>query len=354
MKKSLVKIGGLLIIAESVFVLCEKIFLPLLQHNPLSWIYHVNINLLFLITFFFWINVFKSTINRLLVLVLSTTFTLHLILFLLKIFYVNFNYSYRYIIYTIAEMSSVLIFLSLSLFVFFISISPQKREFFNFKWAVIVSVIIGFFIFGPVIMNKKYLELYLPFLNLNYYINILNFSFLAVFWLQYTRNRFVFSEYLSNIISVYSLLITIEIFHQFSINNNLIFHFLGQYFTAILYALLFIILLMRFEYLLSPQANRNEFYIKNYNMLYGFMDKPYKGVFFEIYHNINHTLLTVFLISMLVMGVILFIYNKFNLFININILILIIGILISIILSIIHWQKHWYETMGFFFRRHQK
>ena len=150
------------------------------------------------------------------------------------------------------------------------------------------------------------------------------------------------------------MLITIDIFHQFSINNNLIFHFLGQYFIALLYSVLLIILILRLDYLMSPESGRNEYYIKNYNMLYGFMDKPYKGVFYEIYHSINHTLLTIFLTAMTAMGVILFLNNKFTLFINVNILILIICIMISIILTIIHWQKHWHETIGFFFRRQQK
>jgi hypothetical protein len=54
---------------------------------------------------------------------------------------------------------------------------------------------------------------------------------------------------------------------------------------------------------------------------------------------------------MISLGVYLFFFDNFEIFIRLNILILIIATIISVILAILTWHKRWYDAIGIFFRR---
>ena len=59
-------------------------------------------------------------------------------------------------------------------------------------------------------------------------------------------------------------------------------------------------------------------------------------------------------VVMSLLGVYLFSYDNFQIFIKLNILILILATIISAILAIVTWQKRWYDAMGFFFKKPKK
>jgi len=57
---------------------------------------------------------------------------------------------------------------------------------------------------------------------------------------------------------------------------------------------------------------------------------------------------------MILLGVYLFSYDNFQIFIKLNILILILATIIAAILAIVTWQNRWYDAMGFFFKKQKK
>jgi hypothetical protein len=184
--------------------------------------------------------------------------------------------------------------------------------------------------------------------------HIINFSLLVVFWHQYTQTKLIFSEYLSNILSVYTVLVGLEILHSFSIQNNLLFTYLAQYFNVLLYLIISILWLIRLNYLNQPESIDNEEYIENYYMLHGFIEKPRKGLLITFYSSLNKSVVIITLVLMILLGVYLFSYDNFQIFIKLNILILILATIISAILAIVTWQNRWYDAMGFFFKKQKK
>jgi hypothetical protein len=175
-----------------------------------------------------------------------------------------------------------------------------------------------------------------------------------VFWHQYTQTKLIFSEYLSSILSVYTILIGLGILHAFSQANEIIFILFAQYFDLILFLIIVILWILRLNYLNKPESIENENYIENYYMLQGFIEKPRKGLLVSFYSGINKTGLIVGTLVVTSLGVYLFFYDKFEIFIRLNILILIIAMIISIILAIATWHKRWYDAMGFLFKKQKQ
>jgi presenilin-like A22 family membrane protease len=109
--------------------------------------------------------------------------------------------------------------------------------------------------------------------------------------------------------------------------------------------------IFRLNYLNEPESDENENYIENYYMLHGFIEKPRIGILVTFYSGINKTAFIIGTSVLIFLGVYLFFYNKFEIFIRLNILILIIALIISIILAIVTWHKRWYDAMGFLFKK---
>jgi hypothetical protein len=89
-------------------------------------------------------------------------------------------------------------------------------------------------------------------------------------------------------------------------------------------------------------------------MLQGFIEKPRKGLLVTFYSGINKVSLIIGVLVIIFLGVYLFFYNKFEIFIRLNILILILAFIISTILAITTWHKRWYDAMGFLFKKKTK
>jgi hypothetical protein len=205
--------------------------------------------------------------------------------------------------------------------------------------------------YSPIFITGEYYSTLKPVIMRSYYLSIINFSLLIVFWHQYTQSKLIFSEYLSSIISVYTILIGLGILHAFSYENDLLFLYFSQYFDSILYLIITILWILRLNYLNKPESLENENYIENYYMLHGFIEKPRKGMLVTFYSEINKTALIIGSIVLIFLGIYLFFYDKFEIFIRLSILILIISLVISTILAIATWHKRWYDAMGFLFKK---
>jgi hypothetical protein len=138
------------------------------------------------------------------------------------------------------------------------------------------------------------------------------------------------------------------------IENDILIHNLGQYFTAILNFLMLIIWMIRLHYLQSPQAKENEYYIKNYKVLYGLVEKPRVGMFEKIYHKLNKKLIWAILFAIGLISSTMFLFNQFNLFISRNIFLLLIALIISIFFAIFYWNKRWFQGIEFLIRKKNK
>ena len=349
MKKSIIKIAINLLLLEIIFLLLSKIVFLLIPHQVVGWIYYVNINLYFLISCYIWITLKLSDLNKSITILLGFLFSLITMFSIFGLFIINFEHTFRYIYNFVMHISIALLYLLTTLYIFFISVLNNKTTINNFVKAVIFTLIIGVINYFPLLINGNYINAYERLFKFNYYIYILNFSFLVVFWQQYTHNKIIFSEFLSNILLIFTISIALKILHMFSYQNNLIFYFFSQYFNAFLNLIMFFLWLARLNYLYLPESKYNEKYIANYSILHGFIDKPRKGIILALYSNLNKTTKYVFLFIMLSLGFGMFTFNHFQIFIKLNILILILSLIISTIIAIIYWQKRWHETIGFFF-----
>jgi hypothetical protein len=185
----------------------------------------------------------------------------------------------------------------------------------------------------------------------SYYMYIINFALLVVFWHQYTQTKLIFSEYISSVISIYTVLVGLAILHSFSYENDLLFEYLSQYFNAILYSIMTILLVIRLNYLNKPESQENENYIANYYLMQGFIEKPRKGILISFYSSLDRVVVFITILVLILLGIYLFSYDRFEVFIKLNILLLLLAIIISTILAIVTWHKRWYNAIGFLFKK---
>ncbi len=323
-----------LLVCELLFLIILRLLQVSIIHDGQDLIYYVNLNFHYIIACISWINFRQSKVNKTLVLILSIWYTPYVVLVLFYIFTNNiFSTLTVYIIYHVTYIYIVVFQLFITFYLFFLSLSPARGKNKIVLWSVSFTLIISLIIYGPIFLYSEFLDGLEPLFTHSYYINLINFSLLAVFWHQYTRTKLLFSEYLSNIISVYTVIIGIEILHTFSMPNNAIFFLFVQYFNFVLYLILSVLWIVRIIYLIHPESQKNEKYIENYYMLQGFVEKPRKGMLISFYSSMNRSLVFTGIIVMVFLGIYLFTFDNFQIFIKMNILILILALLISAVLS---------------------
>ena len=352
MKDNLLKIILKILAFDILFLILLRLALVLIPHTENRPIFYVNINFSFLIACLAWMNLKKSTINRSILIILGiwkTSEVLHEVFYILttSLFSVNMVYINYHMYYI--SLTSFQLFLTL--YIFFLSIYPYKTNKNYLLWSIILTILITTINYLPIFISGECLNGFDDLFKRSYYMHIINFCLLVVFWHQYTQSKLIFSEYLSSILSVHTVLIGLEILHAFSYQNDFLFAYFAQYFNAILYTIFTILLIIRLNYLNKPESKENENYIENYYMLHGFIDKPRKGILITFYSGINKTALIILIVVMVFLGVYLFSYDRFEIFIKLNILILILAVIVSGILAIVTWHKRWYDAMGFLFRK---
>jgi hypothetical protein len=355
MNKQVIKIAAELIACELIFLCIYKILYSLIPHPDVEIIYLININLYFAITYLIWRTVNLSKVNRdiLIIFGISSTVTS-----LYSIFFnfspANFSELFNYINFHILDIFTTTYQLFFTFYIFIISILPHKKRSTVLLTALSFSIVICLFNYAPIFISGEFRYAYEPLFSRDYRIHILNFCLLIVFWHQYTQSKLIFTEYLSSIISAYTILMGLQIFHMFSSVNDLIFYYFAQYFNALLYLIIIFALFSRWIYLLDPNSKENERYIENYYLLKGFIDKPRRSYILEFYANFKKRHLIAAAVVIVSLGIYLFFFNRFEIFIRLNLLILILYFVISLILAILTLYNRWYSSIGFFFHQGEK
>jgi len=352
MKDNLLKIILRVIAYDVVFLILLRLAVILIPHETQESIYYINLNFIFIISCLAWMNYKKSKVNKPIVLIFCLLYTPYLIIILYFIFTFSiFNTYIVWINFHIAYVYLITYQLFITFYVFTLSLYPNKENKTYLQVSIFFSLLVSGIIYSPIFITGEFYEPQFPVFMKSYYLSLINISLLVVFWHQYTQTKLIFSEYLSSIISVFTISIGLAILHFFSSENDLVFEYLAQYFDALLYMIFIILWILRLNYLNKPESVENENYIENYYMLHGFIEKPRKGLLVTFYSGINKTALIIGILVVIFLGIYLFFYNKFEIFIRLNILILIIAIIISTILAIVTWHKRWYDAMGFLFKK---
>jgi hypothetical protein len=354
MRRSGLDIAVRLIAAELLYLIIFQVLGNLYPLKQLDTVYYANINALFLAALLIWANLLKSTVNRYLILMMALWITVLFTSSFIGLFSPSFSPEFNYNYYIAISIFSAGLLLFIALYLFFYAIRPHVKDSIHSLHALVLTVIITLVVYFRPLFTMMDTEGYEVLFQCNYYMNLVTFSFMVVFWQQHASNRLLLSEYLSNVLSIFTVIIALEIFHTFSSMNDLILHYFGQYFNFILNMLLLSTLFVRLRYLHSPDSVQNEYYIKNYNILHGFINKPRSGLFYAIYTGMNRTILIASMVGLVLLGLSLFLINHFQVFIKLNILILILGLIISFIVAITSWINRWENTMGFFFREKKK
>jgi len=352
MKDNLLKIILRVIAYDIVFLILLRIAIILIPHKEQELIYYVNLNFNFIIACLAWMNYKQSKVNKPIILIFSFLYTPYLLIVLFYIFTISiFSELIIWINYHVAYLYLNTFQLFITFYVFFLSLYPYKENRYYLYISILFTLVVSGIIYSPIFISGEYAENLQPVFIRSYYLSLINFSLLVVFWHQYTQTKLIFSEYLSSILSVYTVSIGLGILHAFSYENDLLFVYFAQYFDSILYMIFTILWILRLYYLNKPESLENENYIENYYMLQGFIEKPRKGLLVTFYSGLNKTALIVGTLVVIFLGTYLFFYNKFEIFIRLNILILIIALIISTILAIVTWHKRWYDAMGFLFKK---
>jgi len=353
MNKTIYKNLTIICVYETFFLLLLLVLVKTFGHSDHEPIYYLNIIIYSFIAISCWVNLKHSEINREILIFIGIWTTIMTADSVVFIFQDNFSLLFNFYNYYALYLFSVGYRLFFSSYLFLFSLNPIKRKIEHLFGALLITIVVMSITFLPIFLSGEYWNSYDPLYSSTYYTQIFNFSMLLIFWNNYTRSKFIFSEYLSNIMSVWTIIVGLEIFHYFSSQNEIIFQYLVQYFYAILYLLISVLLILRLIYLLNPNSIENEKYIKNYYLLKGVIEKPRRGIFIEFYSSLNRINIIVFFGSLVLLGAYLYFFNKFNLFIRLNILLLIIASVISVILAIVTWHRRWYDAIGVLFKKNR-
>jgi len=359
MNKPIVKIAIQFIFFELLFLFLLVTGFSFLSHREIDFIYYVNINFYFLIACFALLNLKYSKLNRFLILlfifssaVLATLTTYSFFAWPNIETTIDYDY-YYFIIYLYIVVNTLYLFISIYLFIYILK--PFKKIRYHLLLAGSITSIVSFTIYYILYSYFDVIDHFTFLLNsTNNFIYWVNFVILLLFWYEFAKQKHNLSEYMANIIAIYTTIIGLELVHIFLIENDLIIHNLGQYFTAVLNLLMLSIWLIRLHYLQSPQAKENEYYIKNYKILYGLVEKPRVGVFEQVYHKLNKRIVLGSLILIGIIGSAMFLLNQFSLFISRNILLLLFALIIFIFFAIIYWDKRWFQGIEFLIKKKKK
>jgi len=359
LNKPIVKIGIQFIFFELLFLFLLNTGLIFFSHREIDFIYYANINFHFLMACFAGLNLKYSKLNRFLILLFVISSGV-LITFIIYSFFawpnadtsIDYNY-YYFIVYLYIISNSLFLFISIYLFIYILK--PFKKLRYHLFITVSVTFTVSFTIYYTFYRFFDVIEYFTFFLNsTNNFIYWANFVILLLFWYEFAKQKHNLSEYMANIIAIYTTIIGLELVHLFLVKNDLIIHNLGQYFTAVLNILMLSIWIIRLHYLQSPQAKENEYYIKNYKVLYGLVEKPRVGVFEQVYHKLTKRIVLGSLILIGIIGSAMFLSNQFSLFISRNILLLLFALIIFIFFAIIYWDKRWFQGIEFLIQKKKK
>jgi len=359
MNKPIIKVAIQFVFFELLFLFLLNAGLTFFNHREIEFIYYAHINLYFLIACFAFLNLNHSKLNRFLIILFITSSALLTTSTLFSFFaWPNYQsdtgYDFYYFLIIINIVVNTL-FLFISTYLFVYILKPFKKLGYHLLAGSSITLVVSFFIYYTFYMFFDVIDYFVFFLNST--ANIIfwvNFVILLLFWYEFAKQKHNLSEYMANIIAIYTTIIGLELVHIYLTENDILIHNLGQYFTAILNFLMLTTWIIRLHYLQSPQAKENEYYIKNYKVLYGLVEKPRVGVFEQTYHKLNKRSILAMLIIIGVLGSTMFLFNQFNMFISGNIFLLLLAFILSIFFAVIYWDKRWFQGIEFLIKKKNK
>ena len=117
------------------------------------------------------------------------------------------------------------LFLFISVYLFSYILKPFKKLIYHISIALPTTLLISFIIYFSFYMFFDVIE------NINYFLtktnNLIfwiNFVVLLFFWYEFAKQKHNLSEYISNILAIYTVIIGLELVHIYLIQNDMIFH----------------------------------------------------------------------------------------------------------------------------------
>ena len=252
-----------------------------------------------------------------------------------------------------------------STYLFFYSIFPQKnKEKSRLLFTCIISIGFSLLTYFDVKFIVDYskigdLDLYYKTIDAlflsSYNIYLINLSLLIFVWFIYRQGHYLLSEHLPSIVAMHTLLVLNEVYQLYNF-KNLIDNFISSIVFNLIINLGFIILwLIRLKYISKKQNIKNEKYVLNYDLLKGYVDKPYKGLWKTFLTKIGKQNIFVgsFILLFLILLPIIFL-AEIDIFNRLNIILLFLFGFIMIIYAIFYTQKRWYDNVGFLFKKTNK
>ena len=249
-------------------------------------------------------------------------------------------------------------------YLFFYSISPKKEETKkHIIFALIIVVAIIFLSFFNINIFTNYIEIGTENFNKiinevkvnSKYVYLINLSFLLFVWFTYNQGHYILSEYLPAILSIHTLMVTNEIYQVHQLNNERQMFIDAQYFSFVVIVGYVFLWIIRMNYLTKPESKKTEHYVLNYDLLKGFVNKPYNSIWSKILVKLGKQKLFIgSMILFLIISIPLLFLGDINHFTKYNIILMVFFCLGVMIYAIIYTQRKWFNHIGFLIRRDKK
>jgi hypothetical protein len=344
--KDVVTILSIQIIFQVLLTLLFHFFPPYFEVTPVQYLNYGSYFLIFLIS----TVTLKYTIaNKILV-----------YLFVIEFFYLSISsilVIYLTTFYYLQYVFAVSFPLLVTLYLFFYSINPNTKGQFKLLIQSIITISIIITIVNSnldsiVDLSSLNYDDYKKTVNsvyLNsYYVNLICLSFLMFVWYTYYQGHYLLSEFLPAILSLQTLMIINEVYQLYNY-NHLIKHYIdAQYFNALINIGFIIIWLVRLKYLTNPESKKNEYFVLNYDMLSGYVEKPHNQLWDSILIKLGKQKI-VFgsLLLFAITCIPLVLISDFNFFPRFNIIVMLFFLLGVMIYAIIYTQRKWFNHIGF-------
>jgi hypothetical protein len=122
----------------------------------------------------------------------------------------------------------------------------------------------------------------------------------------------------------------------------------GQYFNAVINTGFIIIWFIRLNYLSDPESKKGEYFVINYDMLSGYVEKPPNELWDAVLTRLGKQKL--FFGSLILFGIIcipLILIGDINFFSRFNIILMLFFLLAVMIYAIVYTQRKWFNHIGF-------
>ncbi|KAA3609946.1 MAG: hypothetical protein D8M58_08110 [Calditrichaeota bacterium] len=358
-----VKILSKVLLAQIIFQIIFTGLLFFVSHVDIGTIQYVNISSYILIFILSLFSLKYSIANRPLVM-----------LFIVIFFYLAVNPIVllfgTFLPYNLQIVITTTLMLLITSYLFFYSISPKADETFtHLLYAFLITATIILLTYANLDIffdyttldyslekdQKTYWDLYSSVQLGSYYVYLVNFSLLLFIWFIYNQGQYILSEYLASLIAIHTLMIVNEIYQLYNHMHLYENYIEAQYFNAVINIGYISIWIIRLQYLSSPESEKNEKYIQNYDLLKGFVSKPINSFWRTVLTKLGKQRLlvgSVFLFLIICIPSLFF--GELDYLTRFNIILMFLFLFAVIIYAIVYTQRKWFTHIGFLIKRKEK